>query len=63
MWEGDWVVAGGWRLAGWWQQDGWNVEDQPRRGGGDAVNEEEEGKEKVASFLVTTSLIFIDKFG
>ena len=56
MWEGVWVVAGGWRLDGQWRQGGWKVEDQPRRG--DAMNEEEEGEEKVALLLVITSQTF-----
>ena len=56
MWEGVWVVAGGWRLDGQWWQGGWKVEDQPRRG--DAMNEEEEGEEKVALLLVITSQTF-----
>ena len=56
-------LDGGWRVAGWWQQDGWKVEDQPRRGREDAMNEEEEGEEKVTLLLVITSLTFVDKFG
>ena len=59
-----------WGVFGWWLVvGGWLVHDSKVAGrwkisqGQDAMNEKEEGEEKIALLSVITSLTFVDKFG